>query len=123
MQAERLLAGNVTALPGDLFEQPETALERLPEAFLFGGQDAMDIVSMLLELHVAALHLFDDDVRKLREVRGLQADSRALLNRAPDDPPHDVASAFVRGSDAVGSQKGHAAAVVGQDAMRLRRLG
>ena len=53
----------------------EPALERLSETLFLGGQDAVNFVPVLLELRIAVLHLFDHDVRELREVRRLEPDA------------------------------------------------
>ena len=53
--------------------------------------------------------------------RSSQPDRPRLLDRAPDDPAEDVAAALVRRGDAVADEEGHPAAVVGEDAVRLRR--
>ena len=83
----------------------------------------MDLVTVLFELRIARAHLLDHDVGEPREIRRLEAHAPCLLDGAPHDPAHHVAAALVRGRHAVRGEEGHAAAVVGQDAMRLGRLG
>ena len=67
----------IVALLRDLLEQAHAALERLREALLLGGEDAVDLVPVLLELGIAVPHLLDHDVRETREVRRLEPDARA----------------------------------------------
>src|SRR5207244_3828258 len=95
VKAEGVLAGDVAAVLRDLLEQPQAARERLAEALLFGGEDAVDLGAMLLELGIALAHLLDHDVGEPREVRGFEADAPRLLDGASDDAAHDVAAALV----------------------------
>src|SRR5207253_3866804 len=105
-----------------LLEQAQAASEGLAEALLLSGEDAVDLVAMLLELRIAGAHLPDPHVGEPRQVRRLEPDPAGLLDGAPDDPPHHVAAALVRRRDAVGGEEGHAAAVIREDAVRLRGL-
>src|SRR5439155_23865092 len=59
VEPERLLARNVPAFRRDLLEEPQPSLERLAEPLLLGAQDAVDLVSVLLVLSVALLHMLD----------------------------------------------------------------
>ena len=43
------------------------------------------------------------------QIRRLEAEHAALLDRAAHDPAQDVAAVLVRGHDAVGDQEGRAA--------------
>jgi len=45
-----------------------------------------------------------------------------VLRGAADDPPQDVAASFVRRGHALGGDEGHTAPVVGEDAVRFRRV-
>jgi hypothetical protein len=51
----------------------------------------------------------------------VEPDLARLLHRAADDPAQDVPAPLVRGRDAVADEERHAAAVVGEHAVRLRR--
>src|SRR5579871_5246358 len=54
-------------------------------------------------------------------VGAVEADPLAVLDGATDDAPADVPAALVRRCDPVGDQERHRAAVVGEDAVCLRR--
>ena len=75
VEPEGILPRDVAAPAGDLLEQAHAALECLTEALFLGSEDAMDLPAMLVELRVAALHLVDDDVGELREVRLVEPDT------------------------------------------------
>src|SRR6185437_5906384 len=117
MEPERVLARDVPTLLCGLLEETHATLERLAEPFLLRGQDAMNLVPVLLELRIALFHLLDHNVRETAEVRGLEADARGLLHCTANDAAHDVAPAFVGRRDTVGREKCHAASVVGEDAV------
>ena len=112
--------------PGDrlaarqLVEQAHAALERLSEPLLLGANDALDLGLAIAELRIRVAHLPDDDGRQPVDVA--QPDAPRLQHRTPDDPPQDVPATLVRGRHAVADEERHPAAVVGEDAVRLRRL-
>ena len=56
------------------------------------------------------------------EERRLHADAQAVLRGAADDAAQHVAAALVRRRDAVADEERHPAAVVGEHAVRLRRV-
>ena len=70
----------------------------------------------------ACAHLLDHDVGEARQERRLHPDAQAVLDGAADDPAQDIAAALVRRRHALGGDERHAAAVVGEHAMRLRRV-
>src|SRR4029079_8385788 len=114
----RLLAGD-RLLRAELLEQPEAPLEGLQEAVLLEAERAVDLVVMLPELRVRLAHLLGDDAGEPVDV--VQADALGLLYRPADDAPQDVPAPLVRRGHAAAHHEGHAAAVVGEDAVRLRR--
>ena len=67
------------------------------------------------------MHL-DRPLGEPAQVRRLEPEHPALLDRAAHDPAQDVAAVLVRGHDAVGDQVDHAARVVGDDPHRPGRL-
>ena len=77
VEPERVLTRDVPALLCGLLEETHATLECLAEPFLLRGQDAMDLVPVLLELRIALFHLLDHDVRETGEERRLEADARA----------------------------------------------
>src|SRR5205085_5425597 len=81
VQAERVLARDLAALRRDLLEETHPARERLREALLLRGENAVNLRPVLRELRVALLHLLDDDAREPREVGRLEADAACLQNR------------------------------------------
>ena len=83
----------------------------------------MDLAPVLDELGVRLAHLLDHDVGEPGEERRLHADAQPVLRGAADDAAQDVAAALVRRRDAVADEERHAAAVVGEHAVRLRRVG
>ena len=122
LQRERVVAADPPVRRGFL-EQRHAALERLREALLLGGEDVVDLAAMLDELGVRVAHLLDHGVGQSGEKRRLHADAQPVLHRAADDPAQDIAAPLVRRRDAVGDEERHPAAVVGEHAMRLRRVG
>ena len=123
MQQERVVAGDdlAAARAGALLEQLEAAGEGRREALLLGGEDGVHVLAVLLELGIDGAHLPDHDVGEACQERCLQADAVALQDGAADDPAQHVAASLVRGSDAVGDEERHRAAVVGQHAVGLGR--
>ena len=118
---EGVVAGDL-ALGGGLLEDRHAALERLAEALLLGGEHAADLVAVLDELRIRLAHLLDHDVGEAGQERRLHPDAQAVLRGAPDDAAQDVAAPLVRRRDALGDDERHAAAVVGEHAVRLRRV-
>ena len=104
---------------GERLELAQPALERVAEALLLGLQHALDLVGVLDDLGVPRADLLDDDPRDAVDV--LEADPARLHDGTADQPPHHVAAAFVRGRDPLRGQERHAAGVVGDHAVRLRR--
>ncbi len=121
LQVERVVAGDL-ALRRRLLEDRHAALERLAEALLLGGEHAVDLVAVLDELRIRRAHLLDHDVGEAGQERRLHPDAQAVLRRAADDAAQDVAAPLVRRRDALGGDERHAAAVVGEHAVRLRRV-
>ncbi len=117
-QLERVLPGDRT-LGRDLLENAQAAGERLREALLLAANHLLDARAMLDELRVPGSHLLRHDVGQPPHLA--EADRMRLLDGAPDDPPQDVAAAFVGGGDAVADEERHAAPVVGEDPVRLGR--
>ena len=78
MQPESVLARDVAALRANLLEQTHSAREGLAEALFLGGEDAVDLVAMLVELGIAIVHLLDHDVGETSEERRLEPDARRL---------------------------------------------
>jgi hypothetical protein len=74
------------------------------------------------ELGVRLPHLLDHRVGEPCEERRLDVDAHTVLNRATDDASQHVAASLVRRRDAVADEEGHPAAVVGEDAVGLRRI-
>src|SRR5919109_1088334 len=108
------------AFAGDLLEEPQAALERLREPLLLALDDLLDLAPVLGYLGVRRRHLLGDDVRDAPEV--VEADRARLLDSSADDAAQDVAAAFVRRDDAVADEKRHAAPVIREDAVGLRRF-
>ena len=104
----------------DLVEERLAAVERLARTAPPRAEHVRDLAAVLVELGVDAAHLLDDDVGQMREEQGLEADPVAVLDRAPHDAAEDVAASLVGRRDAVADEERHAAAVVGEDAMRFR---
>ena len=117
-ERERLLAGD-RLLAGELLEHLQPALQRLAEALLLGAYDPLDRLPVLDHLRVPRPDLVGDDPRDAVDV--LQPDPPRLDDRAPDQPAQHVAAALIRGRHALGDEEGHAAPVVGDDPVRLRR--
>jgi hypothetical protein len=105
-----------------LAEQVGTAIERAPEALLLVGDPAQDRVALLREVRVDAGHRLDHALREAPQVRRLQLEHPALLDRSAHDPAQDVAAVLVRGHDPVGEQVRRPARVVGDDPHRARGL-
>ena len=122
LQIEDVLCREL-ALCRHFLEDRHPALERLAEALLLGREHAVDLVPVLDELGIRLSHLLDHDVGQARQERRLHPDPQAVLRRAPDDAPQDVAATLVRRRDALGDDERHPPAVVGEHAMRLRRVG
>ncbi len=104
---------------GQLVEELQAALDRLRETLFLVPHDTLDLRRPVSQLWVGVAHLLDDDPRHAMDI--LEADPPRLGHRPPDDPPEHVPPSFVGGSDAVAHEEGHAARVVGQDPVRLRR--
>ena len=121
LQVERVVAGDL-ALRRRLLEDRHAALERLAEALLLGGERAEDLVAVLDELGVRLAHLLDHDTGEAGQERRLHPDPQAVLRGATDDAPKHVAAPLVRRRDAFGGDERHAAPVVGEHAVRLRRV-
>ena len=119
-ERERVLAGDRT-VACKLVEDLHAALERLGEALLLGAHDALDLAGVLAQLGIRVLHLLDDDGRQAVDVA--ETDPVRLMHGAPDHATQDVAATFVGRLNAVGDEERHPAAVVGEDPMRLRRVG
>ena len=123
-----VVASSKTSSAGDLalgcglLELRHPALERQTEALLLGGEHAVDLVPVLDELGIRRPHLLDHDVGQAGQERRPHADAKAVLDRAPDDAAQDVAAAQVRRRNALGGDERHAATVVGEHAVRLRRV-
>ncbi len=117
-EREGLLAGDGLAAR-ELLEQAQAPLERLSEAFLLLAEDTRDLVRLGRKLGKGGAHLLDDDAGQPMHVG--ESDALRLLDGAADDPAQDVAAPFVRRRDAVPDEERHAAAVVGEHAVRLRR--
>ena len=108
---------------GGFLEELHAALERLAEALLLRGEDAVDLLAVLDELRIRAAHLLDHGVGEPGQERRLHADAQTVLRSATDDAAQDVAAPLVRRRDAVADEERHAATVIGEHAMRLRRVG
>ena len=107
------------ACPRDqVVEQARAGRERLREALLLGLEQAADVVAVLGELGEAVGQRLDHGLVQRPEERRLEAEARAVQDGAPDDPAQHVAAALVRRRDAVGRDRGHAAAVVAEHAER-----
>ncbi len=106
-------------LIGQLLEALEAARERLLEPLFLGLDLALDRLGLAPQFGIGVAHLLDDDGRQSPDVR--EPDPLRLLHRSPDDAAQHVAATLVRRRDAVGHEERHAAAVVGEDAVRLRR--
>ena len=113
------VAASDLALRGDLLEKTQAARERLVEALLLGAHDLLDVRAVLDQLGERGPHLLGDHVGQSPEVG--QPDRLSLLDGAPDDAAQHVAAPLVRRHDAVADEERHPAAVVGEDAVRLRR--
>ena len=79
----------------------------------------LDLVGLASQLGIGVCHLLDDHDRQTPDV--LEPDPLRLQHRPPDDASQDVTPSLVRRRDAVGHEERHATAVVGEDAVRLRR--
>ncbi len=90
-------------------------VEGPPELLLLADDRAEDLRATLLEERIRVGHDVDDDCRGLVEERLAPAEEPAMADGAPDDPAQDVATALVRGQDAVGDQERRRAAVIGDD--------
>ena len=123
LEHERIPAADVAAARGRLLEDLHPPLERLGEALLLGRQHLMDLLAVLGELGVRVAHLLDHGVGEAGEERRLHPDPQAVLGGAPDDPAEDVAAALVRWRDTLARDERHPAAMVGEHAQRLRRVG
>ena len=117
-QPERLV-GVDRRVAGERIELPEPALERLGEARLLVSHHALDLSRMLLQRGVGVAHLLDHDGG--HPVDTIEADALRLLDRAPEQPPADVAAPFVRGHDAFRHQERHRAEMVREHTMRTLR--
>ncbi len=106
-----------------LLEESHAAFQRLREALLLGAEHAHDLVAVLAELGIRRRHLVDDGAREPRQERRLHADPQSVLDGAADDAAQDVAPPLVRRRDAVADDERHPAPVVGEHAVRLRRVG
>src|SRR5262249_34890083 len=118
-ECERLLARD-DLLARELVEELRAPLERLTKAFLFGADDPLDLPGMLDHLRVPGPYLFDDDRRQ--PVDGVEPDAPRLHDGTADQASQEVPAPLVSRRDALGHEERHAAAVVGEDAMGLRRL-
>ena len=112
----------IVAVRGRLLEELHAALERLGEPLLLGGEHLRDLARVLGELRVRLPHLLDHGFGEAGKERRLHADAQAVLRRAADDPAQHVAAALVRRRDAVADEERHPAAVVGEHAVRFRRV-
>ena len=111
LECERIVAAHGAL--GRLLEELEPAGERLAE-LLLGGEHLPDRLALLVELRDAA-HLLDDDPGQARQER-VEPDVAPADDGAADHAPEDVAAPFVRRRDAVGDEKCHRAAVIGEHA-------
>ena len=123
MQPEGVLGvdpGGVRSLRlvDELRQQVGAAVERAPEALLLVGDPPHDAVALGLEVRIRARHQLDHPLSEAAEIRGLEPEHSALLDRAPHDPPQHVAAVLVRGNDAVGDQVDRPPHVVGDDPHR-----
>ena len=112
----------ISPLRGRLLEDLHAALERLGEALLLGGEHLRDLARCSLELRIRVAHLLDHGLGEPGQERRLHADPQPVLRGAADDAAQHVAAALVRRRDAVADEERHAAAVVGEHAVRLRRV-
>ena len=110
----------IGVLAGEVVEHLQPALEGLAEPLLLGLHDPLDLGGMLDQLGEGAGDLLDHDRRQPVDVR--EPDPVALLHGPADEPADDVAAPLVRRRDPLGDQEHHRATVVGEHAMRLRRL-
>jgi hypothetical protein len=122
-EGEGRLAADVAPADSRFLEDLHATLERLAEALLLGGQHAVDLAPMLAHLGIRVGHLLDDGVGEAGQERPSHSDSQAVLDRAADDAAEHVAAALVRRDHALSGDERHAARVVGEHAVRLRRVG
>ena len=101
-------------------EQLAAPLQGAAEALLLVADPARDRRPLRRQLRVGLAHDLDRALGEPPEPGRLEPQRAALLDRAPHDPPQDVATVFVRGNDAVGDQERRPARVVGDDSHRPR---
>ncbi len=94
-----------------------TAVERLAELRLFGGEEARGERCAVAEVGVCALHALDDgfgDAIEHRLARRLELCEE--VDSAPKDAAQHIAAAFVRRRHAIGDEERRRAGVLGDDA-------
>src|SRR5262249_54018580 len=91
-ERERFVARD-RVLARELLELPGSPRERLAEPLLLEADDTLDLLRVLPQLRVRVAHLLDDHAAE--PVHVVEADALAVLHRAADDPPADVAAALV----------------------------
>jgi len=116
-EREGVLAGD-RILAGEIVEYLQAALERFPEALLFGLDDRLDPLRMLDHLGVPGPHLTDDDGRQ--PVDAVEADAPGLHDGASDQSPENVPTPLVTRDHSFRNQERHPATVVAEHAMCLR---
>ena len=120
VQAERHLAREGDGRAGELgrgvLEQCEPVAQGPREAFLLADEDTLDQVPVSPQDRICISHRGDRglDQRWCHKVGRPGASSGE--DRTSNDPAQDIASALVRGQDAVRDQHRHRAAVISQDA-------
>ena len=121
VQVENILGRELTFRRGFL-ELRHAALERLAEALLLGRKHAVDLRPVLDELGIRRPHLLDHHVCEAGQERRLHPDPQTMLHGTAHDAAQDVAAAFVRRRHTLDGDQRHPASVVGEDAVRLRRV-
>ena len=123
LQREGVLARDLAAGRG-LLEDLHPALERLGEALLLGREHLPDLARGAARAPDRPRPSCSITVsaRPGRNESSMPI-AQAVLRGAADDPAQHVAAALVRRRDALRDEEGHAAAVIREHAMRLRRVG
>ena len=103
-----------------LLQLVRAGLEGAQEALFLATEDADDVIAVLDELGIDIAELRDHKIGEALEERALNAEAMAVRDGATDDAAQDVATRLVGGQHTVGGEERHRAAVVGEDAQRLR---